>query len=145
MPTQTMLILIALCLTGADKPSEEAVKKEMDRFQGTWQLVSAESDGKKLPDEQAKKIQVVIKGNKHTVSFDGKAIAKEIPFKIDPTTTPKSVEDQLPDGGVIRGIYELDGDTLKSCVAAVGKDRPKEFTGKAGSGQTLRVFKRVKS
>ena len=42
------------------------------------------------------------------------------------------------------GARDLDGDTLRSCVAGPGKERQKEFTAKEGSGQTLRVFKRVK-
>jgi hypothetical protein len=48
------------------------------------------------------------------------------------------------DDGGGKGIYELNGDTLKSCVASPGKERPTEFSAKAGSGHTLRVFKCVK-
>ena len=40
---------------------------ELQKFQGTWQLVSAETDGKSAPDEQVKKTRVVIEGGKHTV------------------------------------------------------------------------------
>jgi len=40
------------------------------------------------------------------------------------------------------GIYELDGDKVKFCFAAPGKDRPTEFTADAGSLQTLSVWKR---
>ena len=50
----------------------------------------------------------------------------------------------LPDGKEIKGIYEMDGDTLKSCVAPAGKERPKEFSAGKGTGHTLRVFKRMK-
>ena len=46
---------------------------------------------------------------------------------------------------MIRGIYELKGETLRSCVAGIDKPRPTKFTGAAGSGCTLRVFKRVES
>ena len=31
----------------------------------------------------------------------------------------------------------------RDCVAEPGKDRPSEFASKPGTGQTLRVFKRV--
>jgi uncharacterized protein (TIGR03067 family) len=123
---------------------EDAIKKEMAKLEGTWQLVSAETDGKQLPEEQAKQIRVVIKGTSHTVYFGDKAVVEGVAFRVDPTTTPKQVEDTLKDGKKIRGIYELDGDTLRSCVAPPEKGAPTEFTGKAGSGQTLRIFKRVK-
>jgi uncharacterized protein (TIGR03067 family) len=126
-------------------PTEgDAAKKELAKLQGTWQLLSAETDGKKLPEEQVKQIRVVIKDEKHTVYFGEKVVAEGVAFKVDPTRSPKEVEDTLRDGRKIRGIYELDGDTLRSCVAPPDKDRPTEFAGGKGSGSTLRVFRRVK-
>jgi uncharacterized protein (TIGR03067 family) len=47
-------------------------------------------------------------------------------------------------GKTFRGIYEFGGDTRKVCLAPEGKDRPKEFSSKAGSGHILAVLKRVK-
>lgn len=135
--------VLPVLLIAADDPKADAVKAELAKFQGTWQLVSAETDGKKAPEENVKQTRVVIDGRKHTVYFGDKAVVHQIPFEIDPTTEPKSVTDTLPDGQTIKSIYKLDGDTLTSCAAAAGKDRPKEFSAKAGSGQTLRVFRRV--
>ena len=140
-----LLAVVPVLLIGADAAKDDVVKRETEKFQGTWQLVSAESDGKKAPEDRVKQTRVVIKGSKHTVYFGDKEVVREIPFAIDPTTTPKSVTDMLPDGRTIKSIYELDGDTLKTCAAAAGKDRPTEFSAKEGSGQTLRVFKRVKN
>ena len=55
----------------------------------------------------------------------GRRDLRDLPtFTIDPIRTPKETTDTLPDGSTIKGIYELSGDTLKSCVAPVGKDRP---------------------
>ena len=123
MRSVSLVTLIAFApLVLAD---DDAVEAESKKFQGTWQLVSAQSDGRKTDKATVAKIRVVIVGNKHTVYFDGKAIAKEIPFALDPSKKPKEVTDTLPDGKQIKGIYELDGDRLKSCVAPVGRDRPK--------------------
>ena len=123
MRSVSLVTLIAFApLVLAD---DDAVEAESKKFQGTWQLVSAKSDGRKTDKATVAKIRVVIVGNKHTVYFDGKAIAKEIPFALDPSKKPKEVTDTLPDGKQIKGIYELDGDRLKSCVAPVGRDRPK--------------------
>lgn len=143
MKIQTFFVVVGFVLM-AGTPKSELIKKDLEKFQGTWQLISAETDGKKAPEEQVSKIKVVIKGNKHTVLFGDKVAVKEIPFQIDPTKNPKNVDDTLPDGRMIHGIYELDGDTLKSCVAQVGKPRPTEFAAKPGTGHTLRVFKQVK-
>jgi uncharacterized protein (TIGR03067 family) len=144
MQMRWVFAVVPVLLLGADSAKDTAAKKELEKFQGTWQLVSAETDGKKAPEDRVKQTRVVIKGSKHTVYFGDKAVVHEIPFALDPTTAPKSVTDTLPDGQTIKSIYELDGDTLRSCAAAIGKDRPKEFSAKEGTGQTLRVFKRVK-
>jgi hypothetical protein len=42
------------------------------------------------------------------------------------------------------GIYELDGDTFKSCFGAPGAERPKDFTSQPGDKQTSSVWKREK-
>jgi uncharacterized protein (TIGR03067 family) len=124
-----------------------AVEAELARFRGTWQLISAETDGKKTPDEVAAKIRVVIAGTTHSVYMGDKILAHDVSWTPDPTTSPSSSTDTIregPDKGKqIRGIYRLEGDVLTSCVGPVGGPRPVEFTAKAGSGQTLRVFRRA--
>lgn len=134
------LIVVATSSVADDK----AITAERKRFDGTWQLVSAVKDGKETPEEIVKKVRVVIKDGKHTVHVGEEVAAKDVPFTVDPTTKPNSVDDLLPDGKKILGIYEIDGDKLTSCVAEVGKDRPTKFEAKPGTGHTLRVFKRVK-
>jgi uncharacterized protein (TIGR03067 family) len=135
-------VVVVAAMSAAD---EEAVKAEMKKLEGTWQLVSGVKDGKETSEEVVKKVRVAIKGGKHTVYFGDEVAAKEIPFTVDLTKNPKTTVDTLPDGKEIKGIYKLDGDTLTSCVAEVGKDHPSEFASKPGSGHTLRVFRRVKS
>jgi uncharacterized protein (TIGR03067 family) len=137
-----LLVLTAIGGSFATDAKEDAIKAELDKLQGTWQLVSVETEGKAPSADLIKTVRVVISGSKHTVHVGDQSPAKDIPFTIDPTATPKETTDTLPDGMTIKGIYELDGDTLKSCVAPPGKDRPTEFEGKGGN--TLRVFKRVK-
>ena len=126
----------------------DLIKKDLERFQGTWQLVSAESNGEKAPEDRVNQIRVKITGNKHTVTFGDQVIAHDVRFEIDPAATPKKVTDTLENGPEkgkkVFGIYRLEGDTLTSCVAAIGKERPEGFVSKPGSGHTLRVFRRVK-
>jgi uncharacterized protein (TIGR03067 family) len=137
-------LLAVVVLTALSSADEDAIKSEMKHFEGTWQLVSATKDGKETPKDVVKKIRVVIRGNKHSVYLGDEIVAKEIQFTIDPKKNPKTTTDKLPDGKEIKGIYKLDGDTLISCVAGAGKDRPCEFVSMPGSGHTLRTFKRVK-
>jgi uncharacterized protein (TIGR03067 family) len=131
-----------------EKDKSRAVAAELTRFQGTWQLVASETDGKKMPEEQVKQFRVKIEKDHHTVTFGVQVVAHEVKFTVDPTTQPKSSEDTLEvepnKGKKIRGIYVLDGESLTSCVGAIDAPRPTEFSSKPGSGQSLRRFQRVK-
>jgi uncharacterized protein (TIGR03067 family) len=66
----------------------------------------------------------------------------------DPAVSPKAVDLAFthPVDGRTRtakGIYEIDGDTLKICEGGTRKpERPTEF--KTRVGQTLRVYRRAK-
>jgi uncharacterized protein (TIGR03067 family) len=136
---------------GESEPAQKkdhAVAAELAKLQETWQLISAETNGKKMPEDQVKQIRVKIERDHHTVTFGDQVVAREVKFTLDPKTEPKSIEDTLSEepnkGKKIRGIYLLDGDTLTSCVGAIDAPRPTEFSSKPGSGQSLRKFKRVK-
>lgn len=126
----------------------QAVKDELARIQGTWQLVYAEMDGMTAPGEQIRPARVVIKGNSNTLYFGDKPIVQDVSFTLDPTATPRTADDTINDGPdkgkQIHGIYELEGDTLASCVAKIGQERPKKFSTTPGSGHSFRVFKRVR-
>jgi uncharacterized protein (TIGR03067 family) len=137
------LLLLARWPAGAQEERDDDARKELSRLQGTWMLVAADVEGTKTPREKIQRMKVVIEGDHYTLHFGGHVLAKDIRFQIDATRSPKSVDDVLEDGKVIRGIYQLDGDTLYSCMAEVGKDRPTDFVARAGSGHTLRVFRRV--
>jgi uncharacterized protein (TIGR03067 family) len=136
--TQT-IILLTLLTSAADD-------KDQEKVQGTWQRVSMVVDGKEVPAEDVKAQQLTIKGNRYTLRI-GKQ-SREGTLKLDSSKKPREVDIKSasgPNAGkVLKGIYELDGDTFKYCIAAPGKDRPTEFPSKPGTGQALAVNKRVK-
>ena len=86
------------------------------------------------------------KGDKVTFLADVEGASLNGSFKLDPTKKPKTIDYTFTGGptkGQVQlGIYELDGERVKFCFAAPGKDRPTEFTTKEGSARTLSVWKR---
>jgi uncharacterized protein (TIGR03067 family) len=125
----------------------KAVKEDWKRLKGTWEAVSAVVDGKKMPAPE-EKVTVTVKDGKYTVKQGDKVVTQGM-AKIDPTTTPKSI-DGTPatgedKGKTFRGIYEVKGDSQRVCFAPPGKPRPKAFESKEGSGHRLYTYKRVKA
>ncbi|HLN32428.1 MAG TPA: hypothetical protein VK395_32165 [Gemmataceae bacterium] len=49
------LISTLLCVLIAVDARDDPAKKDLEKFQGNWQLISLERDGKKTPQEEAKK------------------------------------------------------------------------------------------
>jgi uncharacterized protein (TIGR03067 family) len=137
--------LAVLVVLAAGTAADDAAKAELDKLQGEWQMVSSTNNGKELPAEAVKAITRVVKGNSYTLLRDGQVLAKGTVVKLDPSKTPKTMDVQRAAGGKpLLGIYELDGDTHKVCLAEPGKDRPTVFSSQEGSGQTLTVWKRKK-
>jgi len=139
-------VLAAPFLAGADA-ADDAVKKDLERFAGTWRAVSAVLDGKELSKDEAGKITLTVHGEKYTYrGASGEAV--EGTHKLDPAKKPRELDAVRSKGKgkgeTIRAIYELTEDTYKVCLAAPDKPRPREFSSKPGSGHRLLVFKRVK-
>ena len=67
-------------------------------------------------------------------------------FSIDPSKKPKTIDYSINGGPLVGltmfGIYELDGDRVKFCLATPGKERPTGFATKLDDGQTMTVWKR---
>jgi uncharacterized protein (TIGR03067 family) len=136
------LVVLGLAAT-ADAPD---AKKELEKFQGTWSVVSVEDNGVKAPEESLKKRKVIIKDETYTVKDDD-AVVEEGAFSLDPSKKPPAIVKMrmIVNGRVapLPGIYELNGDDLKICFGGVGKP-PSEFKAPADSGCQLIVLKRDK-
>ena len=146
MRKSVLFVVVAGLLVAADQPKEEAVKKELDRFKGTWKIVSLEMNGQKTPAEGFEKARLILKGDQFKMTMGEESFRGT--FQVDPTQKPKTIEvtfTEGPDKGkTCQGIYELKGDTYKVCIGMPGNERPKEFATKKDSGHVLEVFERVK-
>jgi uncharacterized protein (TIGR03067 family) len=155
-----LALTIALCLTAAvwlaatsslgvaDDAAPEAVKQELQRFEGAWQIVSLTIDGNNSAEQDAAGVAITFDGEgKLTAEADGNVVVRA-KITVDPARKPKSIDLLTIEGEnkdkVSMGIYEFDDNTHRVCYAAPTADRPTEFSSTPGSGHILAVFKRVK-
>jgi uncharacterized protein (TIGR03067 family) len=121
--------------------------RDIDKLKGAWLVIGGEADGRALPEEEVKK-KVIVRFAAETLVLteDGKQDKVELKYKLDPTQKPKAIDitPETAERGVIRGIYQLDGDTLKVCLGEPGKERPAKFETKPGSGHKLMKLSRMK-
>jgi uncharacterized protein (TIGR03067 family) len=141
------LVLAAGLSVAADDKDKDVLDKEYAKFEGTWQIVSLEVDGMKVPEEAFKESRLIIKGKEFTMKE--KIATYKGTFLIDPTKKPKTIDMKFTEGpekgNTSLGIYELDGEDFKLCLTITAKDRPTEFAAKAKSGLGLEVLKREKT
>jgi uncharacterized protein (TIGR03067 family) len=125
-------------------------EKELQKFQGTWVMVSGERDGTPAADEHISGSKIIYEGNKGKVIVPNQTsemIAMEI-VKIDPTKTPKEmhfIRKSGPNAGkTLIGIYEFEGnDRYQFALDPSGAVTLKEFATKAGTGHIRNTWKRV--
>lgn len=124
----------------------DEAQDDLKAMQGTWELTHFERDGKEVKLQASTK--AINTGDKFVVKRGDEIVAAGS-FKFDATKKPKASEttySEGPDKGkTFKGIYQIDGDTMKFCRAGSPEDeRPTEFKTKPGSKQVSAAYKRVK-
>lgn len=144
-------LFCALLTVGLLAAADDDSAKELKRLDGVWIMIAGEKDGQKLPEENIKQSKITWKGKDVTVEtpHQSKEPIKATMLKIDPTKKPREMDwtrANGPDAGKpMLAIYEFLGDDeYRIIFAPAGKDRPKEFSTKAGSGHMMHTWKRMK-
>ena len=141
-----LLVLVPLCLAIvlAAETARSGDKKEQEKFEGTWSVVKITGGKSKNKDEEAR---ITFKGD--NVSFKTGDKTNEATYSVDPTKKPKEINVHKEKDGkkvTFKGIYELDGDTLKISHFEDDKKsmegRPKQMV--ANEETILLVLKREK-
>ncbi len=142
-------VLILAPAIAADSPTGTNDKDDRQALQGTWKVKLAERDGQKnqlLKRVVVAKDQITLVAEVSVKVGETEQLLVEESlhsFKLDASKKPKTIAFTAV-GEQALGIYELDKDKLSICYAPRGKDRPTQFTTKAGSGHTLMVLERQK-
>jgi len=144
-------VAVALCVAGT------AAAGHLTQVEGTWKLVSAERDGKPVPKEEFDKdvtvtctvkgdtVKIVAKkGDKVTTEATAKLAKKGDKYdQYDVTYTKGRTNEVDLKGKTLRGIIQVEGDTMKVCWHGA-EGYPKEFKTAKESGCASRTYKRVK-
>ena len=136
------LALGCLILLGA--APQDDIKKELAKFEGTWQPFYVEMDGKEFKGD-IKEHRLVVAGKFFTFTGDGKM---EGTITIDPSKKPPTIDTETTSGDhkgtKMVGIYEISKDRLMVCYIAAPGELPTEFRTKEKSGLFIVMYKRLK-
>ena len=115
--------------------------KDLEALQGTWNIVSLEMDGSKMPGAGSR---IVVRGDRFTTLAMGATYEGTV--AVHQTTVPKSFDLRFEEGpekgNTNLGIYQLDGDRWKICLTTRGSERPREFAAPPGTGIALETLQR---
>jgi uncharacterized protein (TIGR03067 family) len=141
-----MFCLTALTSQAADeKKADKDAPEKKASLEGTWDLVSIEFQGQKLELPKEMALSLTFKDGKVTKKETGKK-DEEGTFKVDDAkekkeidlTTPK--KDKPTEMETMKGLYQIDGDSLKLYFSQPGAARPASYTDKEIG---IMVFKRA--
>ncbi|MFL5329811.1 MAG: alpha/beta fold hydrolase [Gemmataceae bacterium] len=125
-------------------PLEAAIKREMDRLQGEWKIVAINRDGDEQPFPR-NTLVLSVNGEERTVT-SGDQVMAQSRYRIDPLSNPASIDVVLTQGAsrgqTLLGIYEINGNQMRVCLAAPGAERPKNFPPQPGSGWVMQELNR---
>jgi uncharacterized protein (TIGR03067 family) len=130
-----MLVACSILLQSLPAAAADA---ELDKLQGKWMVESFEYNGGPVAEMLGAIREFA--GDKYTLTpKSGDTFTGTL--KIDAAQTPKQIDLMLADR-TLKGIYEVDGTTLKLAYTLEGDARPTEFTSKPDSGVVLVVHKK---
>jgi uncharacterized protein (TIGR03067 family) len=118
--------------------------KDFDHLPGFWSVSTLEVDAQSMPREMLASARIEIKSARFISTGMDADYAGTL--ELNPSKRPRQIDmkfDAGPEkGNTNLGIYEIDGDTWKLCLATRGKVRPCKFATTPGSGFALETLTR---
>ena len=140
-----LFVLACICLAArpaaAQPPTE---KEELQRLQGNWRFVGGSIAGKSFSVVEAasKGMIFTIKGD-HLIALVNGQPTQTRSIKLVTHKSPKEIDTvDLSKGTKGRGIYALEGDSLKICLREDINGRPVKFAVPEGTDDMLLILKR---
>jgi len=118
--------------------------QDIDLLQGAWTVTTLEMDGRQVPSGMLGGARIVVQGDRFIST--GMGATYEGTLELDASSAPRQINMKFavgPEKGNINpGIYDLQGDTLKLCLATRGDARPSSFASAPGSGVAFETLTR---
>jgi len=127
--------------------TEANSSSDLRSFEGQWKIVYSEIDGEMTNVSEFSTITLTNKGDHFVVEKGGEIVA-EGKFSIDTATKPHQLTYTYSKGkdvflgGPRPGIFQLEGNTLKTCQGAIGRPAPKDFNTSQHSPAVLTVYQK---
>ncbi len=140
-------VILTLC-SPVVNAQEKSATRDLEKFQGSWYNLSAESDGEQETGEDKSNLHIII-GNRCVTEVKGRVVQESI-LTLEPGEKFGRITFQMktgPDQGKTWvGIYQVDENTLKWCGTWKGQsdNLPSGFTTEKGDHYFLRVMKLLK-
>ena len=133
-----VMSLMAMLVIAADAPKNE--------LEGRWDLVRVEHGGQVTPAWRSYYKHIYFDCKEYEYGSDANPSIRGRfdlgTYRLDPDRNPKELDfiakHPGPGENTRKGIYELDGDTLRFALAEPGRPRPTKFTPEL----TIEVWKR---
>ena len=139
---------VALGGVAPDEP-KAGDRAAVEQLRGSWRPESVTESGRRLTGadlEAYKGMTLTIQEGKSTLKAADGTVLSACELEVDARRNPKTFDakevEGLGVGRIYKGVWEVEGDTLKWCFST--KDRPKGFESKEGADFFLLVLRRQK-
>lgn len=123
------------------EPADNLWDEDLDRLQGTWQVIDGENEGEHNMEE-AKHYTWDFQADKYTINYNGN-FAELYTVKLNSGKSPKTIDSTHHIvGKTFKGIYEIKGDTLRICYDLTFNGRPDSFQTPKGSRRVCFILQR---
>jgi uncharacterized protein (TIGR03067 family) len=123
----------------------QITKRELEKLQGTWSLVSYETDGQQIKGEDRGHL-FTFKGDRWSLQVGGQVFQAGTVQRVEGKVKPQGIDLLITEGSNIGGtafsIFAVEGDSLK--YLNCGAPRATEFATKPGDGRHYLTFRRTK-
>lgn len=131
-------------VVAAQAGDDEAQKKEKKAFEGTWKILSVETNQGKDGNIEGATLEFDKEGKNLTFTKDGQT--KKGTFTLNPAGKPKEIDIKPGDENkTFEGIYKIENEKMTICLAPdSGDGRPSEFALKEGKNYLLISLEKAK-